>query len=148
LGHQDRTLYDVDQPVAQTLVKAEKNLVTGPDGGQDRAAPTAPCGRKRVPDRHIETAVAEGGSHLATLPGEIGTFAHVLQGAAAAGAKMPADRRDALRRGDGHLDEVGPRATAPHRHRLAWQREWDEHGTVRRLRDAVALVGERRDLES
>jgi hypothetical protein len=79
-------------------------------------------------DRRLEPTRGQCRDDKLALPGEIGSGLHVLEGAAAAGAEVMADRRDALgaRLENGKRFGAGFARLGRDGHQLARKREGDE----------------------
>ncbi len=88
--------------------------------------------------RHLglKPALRQGGDHALALPPRIESFAHVLRGAAPAGAEVAAHRRHAIRAGSGQ--QVG-QALDIGAHRLARQGKGNEAPLRSGKGNAVAL---------
>jgi hypothetical protein len=87
-------------------------------------------------DRRLKPARGKRRNHLLALPGEIGSRLHMLEGTAAAGAEILADRRDTLgaRLEDGKRLDTGLSSLGRDLHQLAWKGEGHEERPIRPLR--------------
>ncbi len=151
-GRKNRAAVDPDHVVRAQRGKADfENFARAAARMQHGAAAAVAVGVDQVADRRIEPGLAQRLDHQAALPGAVGRRRPVLHGAAAAGAEMRTDRRDALgaRRVDGdQMTAVGMARPRFDLDGLARQRVGHVDRTGRRLRDAVAAMADLGDEEA
>ena len=147
LRQQDRALLDRDDLAGKLPVVAEQHAGIGPARRKHRPSPRLRLAGDKLADRRLDAAAGQGADHDVALPGAVGAGLEMLDGAAAAGSKMPARRLDAQRRRLGHRNQHAAIAFDGRDHLFAGQRERHEHRTALGVGDAVALRAEARDGE-
>ena len=145
-GIEDRAILDRDNRVAvgrgKTGAQRAVAIASGMDGD---AAAAGAVGIDEVVDFAGDAGMPERIDHDPALPGAIGLGLPVLDGAAAAGAEIPAERRDPLRAGVLDAQQLPALGIADRRFDvdgLAVQRVRYEHGVAAAESDAVAAVAD------
>lgn len=136
-GAGDRALLHCDDLVATGGTKSDESGLACATPGEGGAASRAGRGDMRRTEGRIEATRGKGGADNILLPSGEEAVAGVLEGAAAAGAKMPAGRDNAARRSFRDAGDSQALRPASDPDAFARQREWDA-GAIRRN----ALAGE------
>ena len=95
LRQQDRALLDRDDLAGKLPVVAEQHAGIGPACRKYRPSPRSRLAGDKLADRRLDAAAGQGADHEVALPGAVGAGLQMLDGAAAAGSKVPARRLDA-----------------------------------------------------
>src|SRR3954464_9258841 len=146
-----RTLIDRHDVMGAKCRKADrKHVHLAAPRMERRAAPPRAVRVDELVYRCLKPALLQRRDHKAVLPGAIAREIPMLGLAAAAGAEMRTDRRDTL--GTWRLDAQQMAAVRMALHpvdfdRFTGQRAWHEHGTIGRIRNAVAAMPDARNLE-
>ncbi len=146
---QDRTAVDRDHVVRARRRKADFEHVVGAAPAMKHGAAAAVAMRvDQLGDRRLDAGLAQRLDDEAAFPGAVRRGRPMLQGAAAAGAEMWADRRDALGARLFDIEKVpsvgmtGPRLDFDG---FAGQRAGNVDRAVGTVGNSVAAMAERRD---
>ena len=93
---EDRALGNVHQALAGLFVIADEDMASGARSRQDGAAAAAGGSGQGVFNADLDAAVGQRPPNKITFPVQIGLACEMLDRAAAAGFKVPADRFDPL----------------------------------------------------
>ncbi len=127
---------DGHEPPGSPGLEAQQYLPALPLGVQGHAPSRPRGGGEEAGDVGLDANPGQRQANLLVLPGQIGLRRPVLQGAAAAVAKVRAGRPDALGARLNHFKEFGANTLAANQDPFAWKRQGHER-SVRR--NAVAL---------
>src|SRR5437016_3559597 len=108
----------------------------------DDAAAAVAMGIDEVGDRRLDPLMRKRRGDEAALPDAVARFLPVLQSAAAAGAEIGADRRDAVGRRRDIFAHIAPIAVAGDDDGFAGQRVRNIYLSALGLRDAIALMAD------